>query len=244
MPTVKKTTKRTKKTETQQPAGSSVTLRAGLEMAVYDQGGKEISKIGLPQEIFGLKINNSVVQQAVQAQLANTRQSVAHTKDRGEVRGGGKKPWRQKGSGRARHGSRRSPIWVGGGTTFGPRSEKNYGQKINKKLKRQALFMVLAGKLKDGQLLVLDDLKLQNPKTREMAAIVNNLKTKVITDLDRGALIILPQKNETVIRAAKNLSKFQTIGAANLNVVDLLNKKYLVLLKDSIETIKKTYSVK
>ena len=238
---------KTKKTVAKKETAKKDSVKkqpAGLEMAVYDQGGKEISKIGLPQEIFGLKINNSVVQQAVQAQLANTRQSVAHTKDRGEVRGGGKKPWRQKGSGRARHGSRRSPIWVGGGTTFGPRSEKNYGQKINKKLKRQALFMVLAGKLKDGQLLVLDDLKLQNPKTREMAAIVNNLKTKVITDLDRGALIILPQKNETVIRAAKNLSKFQTIGAANLNIVDLLNKKYLVLLKDSIETIKKTYSVK
>ncbi|MCX6741436.1 MAG: 50S ribosomal protein L4, partial [Candidatus Parcubacteria bacterium] len=108
-------------------------------VSLYNQQGKEIDKLELPVEIFGLKINTDLISQALTTQLASSRQSIAHSKDRSEVRGGGKKPWRQKGTGRSRHGSNRSPIWTGGGVTFGPRSEKNFSKKINKKMKRQAL---------------------------------------------------------------------------------------------------------
>ncbi|MBU2220016.1 50S ribosomal protein L4, partial [Patescibacteria group bacterium] len=212
-----------------------------LDMAVYNQDGQEVSNISLPAEIFGLPVNSDLISQAVRAQLANSRQHIAHAKDRSEVRGGGKKPWRQKGTGRARHASIRSPLWAGGGVTFGPRQEKKFSLNINKKMKRQALLMVLSGKAREGELIILEDLKLAQGKTKEMAKIVKSLKAKVKSDLDRGAMIILPQKDEAVLRATRNLSKISTIGAGSLNVVDLLSVKYLVMPKGAIERIREIY---
>jgi len=224
-----------------------------LELSVFNQEGKEVEKIELPQEIFGLKINQGLVKQAVEAQMSQARIPYAHAKDRSEVRGGGKKPWRQKGTGRARHGSIRSPIWRGGGVTHGPRKEKNFVKKINKKMKRQALLMVLSGKVKDNEMIVLDDLKLEQPKTKLMAKIIKNLTLRLASsageprpgnkiELDKGALIVMSAKDENIIRATRNIPKFSTIGAQSLNVVDLLSCKYLLMPKGAIEIIRNTYS--
>jgi len=210
-------------------------------VSLYNQQGKEVSQMELPGGIFDLKINPSLVAQAVNAQLANSRQSIAHTKDRSEVSGGGKKPWRQKGTGRSRHGSIRSPLWAGGGVTFGPRSEKNFSKKINKKMKRQALLMVLSGKFNDEEIIFLDDLKLAQPKTNEAAKIIERLSQGLKKDLSKGTLLVLSQKDENILRATKNIKRISLIGAASLNVIDLLEKKYLLITKESVDVISRTY---
>ncbi|MCD6270926.1 50S ribosomal protein L4 [bacterium] len=210
-----------------------------MKVKVYNQKGEEVGTANLPKEIFEREINPDLVHQVAVSMMANQRKAWAHTKDRGEVRGGGRKPWPQKGTGRARHGSIRSPIWVGGGVAHGPRKEKKYKKKIPKKMKRQALFCVLSGKLKDKELFVLDQLELKEPKTKLMAEVIKNLREKL---LKKGrVLIALPQKNETIERATRNLPNVDTIEARNLNVLDLLNHKYLILLKDSVKVIKDTF---
>ena len=220
-----------------------------MKSKLYNQKGKIIGEVELPVEIFGLKINPDLVHQAVVAQLASSRQVLAHTKGRGQVRGGGRKPWRQKGTGRARHGSIRSPLWRGGGITFGPTKERVFAKKINKKMKRQALFMVLSGKAKDDELILLNDLKIERPETREIVEIIKNLKlglnkaegSKIKKVLDKGTLIILPKKDDNIIRAARNIPTVSTIGADSLNVVDLLSYKYLLMPKEAINVIKNTF---
>lgn len=214
-----------------------------ISAPVYNQEGKETEKLQLPEEIFGLKINKDLVAQAYSVQLANSRQSYAHTKDRSEVRGGGKKPWRQKGTGRSRHGSIRSPLWAGGGVTFGPRNEKNFSKKINKQMKKQALFMVLSGKLKDKEIVFVDQIKIAEPKTKFMAEIFDNLK-KVDEKLGKGTLLVLPKKDEMIVRASRNIKGLGTIGAGSLNIVDLLSKKFLIMPKEAVSEIKKIYSKK
>lgn len=212
----------------------------GLQYTVYDQEGRETGKMRLPDGIFGLKRSRSLIHQVAVAQMANARQVLAHTKDRSEVRGGGKKPWRQKGTGRARHGSTRSPLWRGGGVTFGPTKERNFSKKINKKMRRKALLAVLSGKARDNELIVLDKLQLSSSKTKEMIKVVGGL-TKIKEDIKKGALIALVEKDNNVIRAVKNISKFETIGISSLNVVDLLKKKYFVVTKDAIGRIKEIF---
>jgi large subunit ribosomal protein L4 len=207
---------------------------------VYNQEGKEVEKLELPDEVFGLKVSNDLVHQAVVVQTANAREVLAHTKDRSEVRGGGKKPWRQKGTGRARHGSNRSPIWRGGGVTFGPTNERNFSLKINKKMKKRALLMVLSGKAKSDQLVVLDDLKINDAKAKEMVKVIKNLEG-MKKDIRRGALVALAEKNENIIKAARNISKVETISINSLNVVDVLKMKYLVMTKDGINRVKEIF---
>jgi large subunit ribosomal protein L4 len=153
------------------------------------------------------------------------------------VRGGGKKPWRQKGTGRARHGSRRSPIWKGGGVTFGPTKERNFEKKINKKMKRKALLMVLSAKVKNNLLLVLEKLALEKPKTKLMAQVFKNLPVK------GSSLIILPGLEKDIVRAARNLPKTATVEARNLNALDLLSFKYLIMPKEAIKVIKETFVI-
>ena len=221
------------------PKATENKLRCG----VYNQEGKEVEEMQLPAEVFGLKLNRDLVHQAVVAQMANSRQVIAHTKTRAEVRGGGKKPWRQKGTGRARHGSIRSPIWIGGGVTFGPTKERNFSKKINKKMRRKALLMVLSGKAKDNELVVLDDLKLSEPKTKLMDKVIASL-VRVKKDIKKGALIALGQKDDNVIKAVKNIPKINTIGINSLNVVDVLSKKYLVMTKESVKATKDMFAKK
>ena len=203
----------------------------------FDQTGKELSQTRLPAEIFGVKINHDLIQQVVFVQTANRRQPLAHTKGRGEVSGGGKKPWRQKGTGRARHGSIRSPLWKGGGATFGPTKEKVFSRKINKKMRRQALFMVLTAKANDGLLVLLDDIKLEKPKTKIMNEILMNLPCK-----DESSLLAVPGMDKNMILASRNLSEVKTMQAKDLNVLDLLQFKYLVMPKESIKVIKETFA--
>ena len=212
-----------------------------MDLPVFNQEGKEVEKVELPAEIFGLEINEDLICQAVNAQRANTRKVIAHTKDRSEARGGGRKPWRQKGTGRARHGSIRSPIWRGGGVTFGPTKERVFTQKINKKMKRKALFMALSSKVKDKESILLDKLELTKAKTKKMAEILNKLKTKLKKDLDKGILIVLPAANEKIVKAARNIPKIKTIQADSLNVLDVLSYKYLLMPQDAVKIIKETY---
>lgn len=212
-----------------------------MEIEVFNQEGEKIGLTRLPSEIFGLELNKDLVYQVLVSEMANKRKPIAHTKNRGEVRGGGRKPWSQKGLGRARHGSIRSPIWKGGGVVFGPRKEKKFKKKIPKKMKRKALFMVLSEKLRKKFLIILDDLKIEKPKTKLLVEIFEKLKTK-IQDLKKGSfLIILPEVDKNIILAARNVPEMKTIQAKNLNILDLLSFKYLIMPKKSIEVIKNTF---
>lgn len=202
----------------------------------YNQEGKKIGQTRLPSEVFGVKFNPNLVHQVAVAQAANRRQAIAHTKTRGEVSGGGRKPWRQKGTGRARHGSIRSPLWRGGGITFGPTKERVFKQKINKKMRRKALFMVLSAKAKEGELVVLDDLKLEQPKTKLMAQILKSLPVG-----SSSCLLALPTTDKTLIRASRNIPKVRPMLARDLNVLDLLSYKYLLMTKEGIKVIKETF---
>lgn len=219
-----------------------------MKVNLYNQTAEIIGETELPEKIFGLKLNFDLIHQAVTAQLANSRQTLAHTKGRGEVRGGGRKPWRQKGTGRARHASIRSPIWKGGGVAFGPTKERNFRKKINKKMKRRALFMVLSAKIKDNELMLINDIKLENAKTKAGLNVLKNLSAKMPdyrSDKKKSdsILLVLPKKDIGVERAVRNLS-FATVSAANnLNIKELLEKKYLILLKDAIPVIERTYKV-
>jgi large subunit ribosomal protein L4 len=208
-----------------------------MKVPIYDQTGKEIKEILLPKEIFGVKMNSDLVYQVVLSQTSNQRQISAHTKDRGDVRGGGKKPWKQKGTGRARHGSRRSPIWIGGGVTFGPTKEKNYDKKINKQMRRKALFMVLSSKAENNLVVVLEDLKSEGTKTKAMAQLLNKLPVK-----KESCLVALPTMDQKTILALRNLAKVQVVQAKDLNVLDILNTKYLLIPKESIKVIKDTFA--
>ena len=213
-----------------------------MKAILYNQQGEEVGTTLLSKEIFDVKMNNDLLHQVVVSQMANRRKVIAHTKDRGEVRGGGKKPWRQKGTGRARHGSIRSPLWRGGGVTFGPRKEKVFKKKIPKKMKRKALFMALSDKLKNNLLIVLDGLKLEKVKTKFLAELVGNWRSKIKNFKKGNVLIILPKNDKNIILSARNISGIDTTWAGNLNALDVLSYKYLVVMKDSVKTIKDTFA--
>lgn len=217
-----------------------------MKVNLYNKLGEEIGTVELPDAIFSVPFSPDLVQQAVTIQMANIRKPLAHTKGRGEVRGGGKKPWRQKGTGRARHGSIRSPIWKGGGVTHGPTKEKIYSKKINKKAKQKALFMALSSKVKDSQLMVLDSISLNEAKTKKMKEVLEKIyanfnnygKTKKKQD---SILLVQPDSDKNLIRATKNLAFVKIVRADSLNMTDVLGKKYLILLKEAIPVIEKTY---
>ena len=190
----------------------------------------------LPKEIFEVALNSDLVHQVVLSQISNRRRKIAKTKDRSEVRGGGRKPWRQKGTGRARHGSIRSPIWKGGGVTFGPTTEKVFKKIIPKKMRKKALFMVLSVKAKENFIFILDKLEIKNSKTKSMIEILNKLFLK-----KGSGLVVLPKIDKNLILASRNISKVNAIQAKDLNALDLLNYKYLVMPKEAIEVIKETF---
>lgn len=203
----------------------------------YNTEGKKIGTATLCPKIFDVEINHDLIHQVVVAQMANSRQAIAHAKGRSEIRGGGRKPWRQKGTGRARHGSIRSPIWRGGGATFGPTKERIFKKKINKKMKQKALFMVLTSKIKDNELILLDKLELKEPKTKSIAKLLESILKKK----KKNALIVIPKKDENIIRANRNIPYSKTLRADSLNVLDLLSFKYLIMPKEAIKIIEKTY---
>ncbi len=212
-----------------------------MKIDVLNQNGEITGSAVLPKEIFEVKFSADLVHQIAVLLSANKRQNSAHTKNRGEVRGGGKKPWRQKGTGRARHGSIRSPLWRGGGITFGPRTERVFQGEVPKKMRRKALFMVLSEKAKNGELIILDKIELagtQNGcgKTKEMAGILQKLPCK-----GHSTLIATPDYDKKVFLASRNIKKTSSEDARNLNALDLLNTKYLLMTKQSINTIKNTF---
>lgn len=204
-----------------------------MKYPVYNIEGKETDSVLLPEDIFEVEMNDDLVHQVMVLQSSNRRQNTADTKDRAETRGGGKKPWRQKGTGRARHGSSRSPIWKGGGVTFGPTDERNYKKKINKKTKKKALYMVLSSKAKNRSLYIIDSFDSIVPKTKEMAKVLKNLK------IEKSVIVAPLSNNETVFRACRNIPGVLIMPILDLNVLDLLSFKDLILTKDGIKNIKK-----
>lgn len=217
-----------------------------MKVALYNQAGEETGTVELPDRIFNVSANPSLIHQAVVAQLGGSRQVLAHAKGRSEVRGGGRKPWRQKGTGRARHGSIRSPIWKGGGATFGPAKERNFSKKINKSAKQKAMFMILSAKVKDKKFLVLDDLKFEKGKTKEASRFFDAISLKFDgyrkEKKKRDTILLVTEDSKEVRQATRNLPFAGTIGAKSLNAVDLLSYKYLLILKNTIAVIEKTYS--
>lgn len=204
-----------------------------MNAIVYNQKGKEVGKVDLPESIFGVKWNNSLVHQVVVSMMGNLRTPVAHTKTRGEVAGTGKKPWKQKGTGRARHGSRRSPIWVGGGITHGPRSERNFTRKINRKMKTKALFTILSKKMGEGEVVFVDQISIKEPKTKEARDIFLSLsKIKGFEKLNRkknAAFMALDIKKDPVMKSFRNFGNLEVGEVRNLNPLNLLKYKYLIV---------------
>ncbi len=190
----------------------------------------------LPKEIFEVEVKPELITQVFSVQLGNRRKKIAAVKERDEVRGGGKKPWRQKGTGRARHGSIRSPIWRGGGVTFGPDKERNFKRILPKKLRRKALLGALSLKAKDSEIIVVENLSLEKTKTKIMKKVLDDIMPD-----KRSVLIVTSGKDETVLRAARNIAGVSVKEARELNVVDVLSFKYLLMTKESIKTVKETF---
>lgn len=208
-----------------------------MEVSLYNQKAENIGKIELPDSVFAVPANNDLLHQIVSSQMANKRQVLAHAKGRGEVKGGGKKPWRQKGTGKARHGSIRSPIWKGGGVTFGPTKERNFEKKINKKMARKALIIALSERIRSGGVIIVDDIQLNVPKTKEVAGILKLFQEKL--GQAGSVLIVTPSLNRDLYRAAKNIQRIGIIEAKNLNLLEMLSYKNLTILKDAIKVISK-----
>lgn len=209
-----------------------------MKVKSYNQSGEEAGTVELPDGVFGLKWNNDLVHQVVTGQMANARVHVAHAKDRREVRGGGKKPWRQKGTGRARHGSIRSPLWKGGGVTHGPLTQKNFKKKVNKKMAKKALFTVLSAKARDGEIVAMESLSFPEAKTKQAAALFANLaRQDTLSRITKGngALVVLAGRDDTARRALRNLPFVGIDMARNLNAREVLQYKYMVLPKKTIE---------
>lgn len=211
-----------------------------MNVKVYNQLGKEAGTVDLPDTIFGLKWNADLVHQVVTSQESNKRRPIAHVKGRSEVRGGGRKPWRQKGTGRARHGSIRSPLWKGGGVTHGPTKERNFKKKINKKMARLALWTVLSAKARDKEVIVIDDIKFSEPKTKLAYEVFKKFSAigdyRDIIFKKNRVLVALPEGAGDTKRALRNLSFADITEWRNMNALDLLRHKYLLLYKKNVES--------
>ncbi|MBR4807678.1 MAG: 50S ribosomal protein L4 [Lachnospiraceae bacterium] len=203
-------------------------------VSLYNMEGKEVGKIELKDEIFGVEINEHLVHKAVVAQLANKRQGTQKARTRSEVSGGGRKPWRQKGTGHARQGSIRAPQWKGGGVVFAP-VPRDYSQKMNKKEKRAALLSALSSRVADNKIIVVEDLKLDEIKTKKFAEVLKNLK------VDK-ALVVLEEGNKNVQLSARNIPNVKTAGANTINVYDILKYNTLVLSKEVVAKIEEVYA--
>lgn len=206
-----------------------------MKVDIFDKQNNKTDMIELSDKIFDAKWNPDLVHQALVAQLSASRVPFAHAKGRAEVRGGGKKPWKQKGTGRARHASIRSPIWKGGGVTFGPNKERNFVKKINKKMRRLAIFSVLSKKIKDGEFKIIDNFSVEAKKTSDWNKIL-----KAIADL-RSKNLLVPSANNNIHRMISNIKNIDSVSAKSLNVYDLLKAKNIILEKSAVEEIEKHY---
>lgn len=204
------------------------------KLTVLDMSGKQVGDIELSESVFGITPNEAVLHEAVVMQQASLHRGTHATKNRAAVSGGGKKPWRQKGTGRARHGSIRSPLWVGGGTVFGPQP-RSYAYKLPKKVRRLAIKSALSSKVNDSELIVLDELKMEQPKTREMVQVLKNL------GVDRKALIVADQVEENAELSARNIPGVKVIPAEGLNVLDVLYHDKLILTRGAVNRIEEVF---
>ena len=205
-----------------------------MEATIYSQTGKVAGKISLPEGVFGVPWNADLVHEIVRLMNSNSRTNIAHTKTRGEVRGGGKKPWRQKGTGRARHGSTRSPIWVGGGVAHGPRNTQNYDRKINKKAKTKALYSILSKKFKEGEILFVDEVSMNTPKAKEAKNFLISLSKikgyeRLATKKINTAIIATDKKAVAVEKSFGNFGNVSVEEFRNINPVSVLNHTYLII---------------
>ena len=203
-------------------------------VAVYNMQGETVGTMELNDAVFGVKVNEHLVHEAVVAQLANKRQGTQSAKTRSEVSGGGKKPWRQKGTGHARQGSTRAPQWTGGGVVFAP-VPRDYSFKLNKKEKRAALKSALTSRVQDGKLIVVDELKFDEIKTKKFKAVMDNLKVN-------KALVVLGENDEKVVKSARNIPTVKTALVNTINVYDILKGDTLVLTKDAVAKIEEVYA--
>ena len=206
------------------------------EAPIFSMTGEKVGAITLPKSIFNTPWRNDLVHQVTTAMQANARQNRANTKDRAEVSGGGKKPWKQKGTGQARHSSSRSPIWRHGGITFGPRSERDYGEKINRKMRVGALISVLSQKAKDGEIILVDRLLFTVPKTSTAKSVIAALAASadakmLITKKKNAALLALAEHNANAIKSFNNFGNLMTEELRNLNPLDVMTHKYLIIEK-------------
>lgn len=204
------------------------------KIAVYNTEGQQVDEIELKDEIFGVQVNEPLLHQAVQVYLANQRQGTQSAKTRAEVRGGGRKPWRQKGTGRARQGSIRSPQWTGGGVVFAPKP-RDYSQKFPKKMRRQAMLSALSSKAKSNEIMVLDSLVMEEPKTSFIHGMLKNLNA------GKKALIVVKGKDETVAKSARNIPGVKAAFAGGLNVYDILKYDTFVITRDAVKEVEEVY---
>ncbi len=222
-----------------------------MNAKVYSKDGKEAGNVTLPESVFGVAWNADLVHEVVLGMQANARGiSSAHTKGRGEVRGGGKKPWKQKGTGRARHGSTRSPIWVGGGVAHGPRNEKDYSVKINKKVRAKAFAAVLSKKLTDGEVIFVDTLAMTEPKAKDAKATIVAIakgsgNDALATKRKNAAVVVLGTRNLATEKSFRNFGNYEVVMAKDVNPVDLLTYKYVVIADApaSVEVFEKRTAV-
>ncbi len=215
-----------------------------IKYQVYNQQAEKVSEESLTEKVFGLKTNSALVHQVVVSSMANMRQVLAHTKGKAEVRGGGKKPWRQKGTGRARSGSSRSPIWKGGGVTFGPTKDRNFTVKINDKMKHKALCIALSDKVTDQNLLLIDEIKFANFKTKDFNQMLEAVSTKiwqVTSKAKRSVLVINHDRDEHLTYSARNLVGVKVINFDNINLIDLLKYKYVIMPVSVVKILDERY---
>ncbi len=224
------------KAEPQVEKTTTAKASVKLEANVYSQAGKEVSQIALSEKIFGVAWNADLVHDVVISMQSNARSNTAHTKNRSEVRGGGKKPWKQKGTGRARHGSSRSPIWSGGGVAHGPRNERNYLRKINKNVRAKALACVLSQKFAHDTIIFVDALDFAKPKTSDAQKFIASMsaitgKKEIATKKTNSALILLDGRNENAELSFRNFGNIHVVNVKDVNPVELLTYKYVVVAK-------------
>lgn len=210
---------------------------------VYNLKNEKVGQVELPERVFNAPWRPALVEQVILAQLANKRRPWAHAKTRAEVRGGGRKPWQQKGTGRARHGSIRSPLWSGGGKAHGPSKDRDYTQKINKKMRRVALMSILSRKYKDSQIKFLDSLQMESAKTKNIAVSLRNVLGVAKNSKKYDALFVSNLENKNLIRAVKNLGKTKVLNAESLNAYDLANYKTICIEEKAVPIISKHYKI-
>lgn len=212
-----------------------------IKYQVYNQLGQAVKERDLSDQVFGVKINADLLHQAMIAQQANARKVIAHTKDRSEVAGSGKKPWKQKGTGRARVGSVRSPIWRSGGVTFGPTKDRNFSKDLNKKMKQKAMLMALSARVAEKNLIIIDKWENLETKTKAFNKILTTFEQEVIKDGSKRDWLIINPNEDNLVRSARNLPYIKLIKLDNINLVDLLQYRHILVTNDIVDQLQAKY---